>query len=98
PQPVDHERLAVGAVELIDKPPARVEHVDPAVAEVADEDVAAEPAEGKGCPRDAPGRIERPAAGEAPQQKTVGVEYVDKAVAGTRHVGIPCRVLLRISD
>jgi hypothetical protein len=45
----------------------RVEHIDLAVAEVADEDVVAEPAKGEGCPRDAPGRVKESAAGEALQ-------------------------------
>src|SRR6516165_4773217 len=47
PQPVDNQGLAVGAIEFVDESPARVEHVDLAVAEIADEDVAAEPAEGE---------------------------------------------------
>src|SRR6516162_1389405 len=98
PQPVDLQRLAVGAVEFIDKLTARVEHVDLAVPEIADEDLAAEPAEGKGGTRHAPRRIEWPAAGEAPQQVAVGIEDVDKTMAGTLNVVMLFRVLQRVSD
>lgn len=35
PQSVDDERLALGAVQLVDKLPLRAEHIDFAVAEIA---------------------------------------------------------------
>src|SRR5882672_7954122 len=65
PQSVDHQWLTIGALQLIDETPVLVEYVDSAVAEVADEDVAAESAEGIRRPRDTPGRIERPATDQA---------------------------------
>src|SRR6516165_7458548 len=98
PQSIDNEGLAIGAVEFVDEAPVRVELVDLAFAEIADKDVAAEPAEGKGGARHAPGRIERPAAGEAPQQMAVGIEDVDKAVARTLNVVMLVRALLRVGD
>src|SRR6266849_1510431 len=96
PQAVDRQRLAVAAVELVDEVPALVEGVDPAVAEIADQDVAAEAAEGEGGARHGPGRIEVPVAGEAPQQVAVGVEHIDEAAARAGDVVVLLRVLLGI--
>src|SRR5262249_45778100 len=45
-----------------------------------------------------PRRIERPAAGEAPQQVAVGIEHIDEAIAGTGHIVMHFRVLLCIAD
>src|SRR6187200_2777230 len=48
PQPVDHDRAAAGRAEMaLELATRRVVGVDPAVAEVADQDVAAERAEGR---------------------------------------------------
>ena len=46
----------------------------------------------------APWRIQPPTAGEAPQQMTVGVENVDKAIARARHIVVFFPVLLCIGD
>ena len=62
-------------------------------AEIADENVAAEAAKGERCPRDAPGRVQRSARRKPPQQMTVGVKNIDKAIARTRHVVMHLRVL-----
>src|SRR5579862_6106897 len=96
PQAVDHQRLAIGAVQLVDEMPVLVEYIYSAVAEVADEDVAAEPAEGIRRTGDAPRRIERPAADQASQQMAVSIEHVDKAVALARYVVVLLRVLHRV--
>ncbi len=69
-------------------PVRRVVGVDAAVAEVADEDVAAEGAEGGRRERHRPGRVELAAADEPLQQVAVGREDVDEAVAG------PCVVVV----
>src|SRR6202035_3458335 len=55
PQSVEHQWLAIGALQLIDEMPFVVENVDLAVTKVADEDVAAESAECMRRARDAPG-------------------------------------------
>src|SRR5262249_14082174 len=47
PQPVDHDVAIVVVPEAAEKMPVRIERVDLAVAEIADEDVAAEPAKGE---------------------------------------------------
>src|ERR1700733_8982620 len=96
PQSVNHQCLAIGAVQLIDEMPLPVEYVDPAVAEVADEDVAAESAEGIRGTRDAPRRIERPTTDEAPQQVAISIEHVDKPVSLAWHVVVLLRVLHRV--
>src|SRR5882762_11664076 len=98
PQSVDHQWLAIGAFQFIDETAVLVKYVDPAVAEVADEDVAAESAEGIRRTRDAPRRIERPATDQAPQQMAVGIEHIDKAVTLACHVVVLFSVLLRVSD
>src|SRR5258708_14503130 len=72
--------------------------MDPPVAEVADEDVAAEAAEGIRRTRDAPGRIERSAADQASQQMAVGIEHIDESVALACDIVVLLRVLLRESD
>src|SRR5258705_11806328 len=81
PQSVDHQWLAIGAFQFIDETAVLVEYVDLAVTEVADEDVAAESAEGIRRTLDTPRRIERPATDQPPQQMAVGIEHIDKAVA-----------------
>src|SRR6516165_12603426 len=96
PQTVDGDPLAVRVPELAQEIPVGVEHVDPAVTEIADEDVAAEPAKGLGCPCDAPGRVQSTARGEAPEQMAFGVEDIDKAAALAGVVVVLCRVLLGV--
>src|SRR5215471_1978582 len=78
--------------------PVRVECVHFSLAEIANEDIATETAKGERCSRDAPWRIQPPTAGEAPQQMTVGVENVDKAIARARHIVVFFLVLLCIGD
>src|SRR5438552_392492 len=59
PKTVDRERLAVHILQLAPGIAAReIERVDATVAEIADEQVAAELAESRGRERKAPGRIE----------------------------------------
>src|SRR5947209_5289327 len=87
PEPVDCDWAAAGTAELaLERAACRVVGVDVAVAEVADEDVAAEGAEGRRRERDRPGRVEPAAADEPLEQVAVGREDVDEAVAG------PCGV------
>src|SRR4029077_15084 len=47
PQPIDRQRSSVEAAQLITKIPDRVEYIDPAVAEIAHQDIPAEAAEGR---------------------------------------------------
>ena len=96
PQPVDDQRLIMRVIELIQEMTLGVVNIDFAVAEVADEDVAAEAAKGEGRPHDSPGRIQLAAGGEAPEQMTIRVEDVDKAVARAGDVVMFLRVLLGI--
>jgi hypothetical protein len=86
PQAVDRDRPVLLVAQFVLEPAAVVERVDPpgklaGIAEIADQDVAAEPAEAGGRASDAPGRVEDAAGSEAPQQLAVGAEYVDEAVA-----------------
>src|SRR5260370_41559933 len=72
PQAVDRYRLPVGRLELADEPAGgQVIGVDPAVAEVADEQAVAELAKAGGRECHAPGRIERAARRDPPDQMAV---------------------------
>ena len=62
----------------------RVEGVDLAVTEVADEQQVAEAAEARGRERHAPRRVEGAVRDQALQEEAVGVEHVDDAEPGTR--------------
>ena len=56
---------------------AQVERVDPAIAEVADQQVVAEAPEARRRQRDAPRRVQRPTAGEVANQAAVRIEHDD---------------------
>ena len=73
----------------------RVVGVDPPVAEVADEDVAAERAERRRRHRHGPRRVEPVAADEPLEQVAVRAEHVDEPIAGTGGVIVLRRILLR---
>src|SRR4030095_8975271 len=78
--------------------PVGVEGMDFPIAGITDEDGAAEPAKGEGGPRHAPWRVQRSARREAPQQMALGVENIDKALARTRHIVMPGRILHGVRD
>src|SRR5579872_5358999 len=88
----------MGVLQLAEKLPAVAERTDVTVTEVADENPAAEPAERVRSPRHAPGRIERAATGEAPQQMAVRIEYVHEAAARAGDVVVLRAILQRIGD
>src|SRR5262249_15496842 len=76
----------------------RVEDVDVAVAEVADEQVITEVAElGRGDGF-APGRVQQPAGREPLEQHAVGVVYVHETVPHAGNVVALGGVLLRVGD
>src|SRR4029077_21250686 len=68
--------------------------IDVAIAEVADQDVAAKGAEGRRRERDRPGGVEPASADEPLQQVAVRCEDVDEAVAGPRVVVVLAGALL----
>jgi hypothetical protein len=98
PQAVDSQWIAVRILQLIDERAVIVEDIDSAIAEVANQDFAAEAAECKRCARDSPGRVERPSAGEAAQQVAVCIEYIDESVTVACNIVVLLIVLLRIGD
>src|SRR5689334_2797287 len=69
------------------------ERGDPAVTEIADQNVAAEGAEVERSPRDSPWRVEVAARGEAADQMPVRIEDINEAVARPRDVVVLIRVL-----
>src|SRR6187431_3366221 len=73
-----------------------VEGVDPSVAEVADQQVAAEPAELCWCEREPPGRVERTAGRHAGEKRPRGIEHAHDAEAGAGHLLFRLLVLLAI--
>src|SRR5262249_13419976 len=96
PQLVDLDRLAARSPERATELATRVEHVDAAILLVADENVAGELTEADRRARQAPGRIEHAALGEAPQQVSVRVEDIDEAVAQAAHIVLLGGVLLGV--
>ena len=80
PQAADRDRLAVRVVQrAVERPALRraAERVDVPVAEVADEQIAAEAAERARCERDAPRRVQRAALCDACDEVPEAVELVD---------------------
>ena len=102
PQSVDHQSPAGSGAQLPGRceraagPPP--ESVDPAVAEVADQQVAAEATEGARCTSDAPGRIQLAAASDPGEQPAVAVEGIDEAEPRPVDVVLAFRVLLSEGD
>src|SRR5579872_4873673 len=94
PQPIDRDRLAIPAAQLAEELATVAERVDPPVAEVADQDRAAEPAEAERRAREAPRRVERPTRREPPDQLAAGGEHVDEAQPGPGDVVLLLLVLL----
>jgi acyl-CoA synthetase (AMP-forming)/AMP-acid ligase II len=99
PQAVDRDRPAVRGGEPAEVPPGhRVEHVDPAVSEVAHEQVTAERPEPGGRDRQPPRLVQRAAAGDPADELAVDRVHVDEAAADPGdHVG-PGPVLLAVGD
>src|SRR5262249_52771481 len=102
PEAVDPDRPAAGEPEGTVRLPVSVGlplvRVDLPVAEVADQQVAADAAEHRRRHRHAPRRIERALAGHAAEQVSAGVEHVDEAEPRARYVEPLRLVLLRVGD
>src|SRR5262249_38762373 len=98
PQPVDNDRLAVAVSECTPEIPVRIECIYLPIAEIADEDIAAESTKGERSPRNTPRRIQWSAAREALEQISIGVVDVDEAIARTSYVVVLFRVLEGIGD
>src|SRR5438105_8327613 len=103
PQAVDPERRPRGGVELaallrlaLALRAREVEGVDRAVAEVADEQVAAERPEACRGQRETPRRVQAPARGDPPEQRARGVVRIDEAMASAGHVIVRGGVLQRV--
>src|SRR2546430_17729104 len=83
PQAVNSDRAAARAAELaLELAGRRVIGIDPAVAEVADQDVAAEGPEGRRGKRHRPRGVELSSADEPLEQVAVRSEHVDESVTG----------------
>ena len=99
PETLDRKGLAGPILERAEpRAGCRVERIDPAVAEVADEQGPAEAAKTRRGQDDAPGRVERTLGREPLEKLAVGVEDVHVAVAGAGHVIVLCGVLQGIGD
>src|SRR5437867_69153 len=102
PEPVDHERPAVPGAELagvgVGATGARLLGVDRAVAEFADQQVAAEATEVAGSAGDAPPRVQLAAAGDPRKQRSVAVEGIDEPEALPVDVVLALGVLLVVGD
>jgi hypothetical protein len=102
PEPVDRERAAVARVQLAAMRELAVRPlfigVDLPVAEVADEDVAAEPAERRRCDGDAPRSVQLAVLRDPREQRAGCVVHVDEAATLAGDLVAPGRVLLRVGD
>src|SRR5258708_9241481 len=99
PQPVDHDGLYVGIGQLAEEiAGAGVERVDVAVAEIADQYVAAKLAEGRRSQHHAPRRIELFTLGELHLHVTAEVKGVHEAAAVAGKVVMLCLILPGIGD
>src|SRR6266704_4640421 len=98
PKPVDHEGPVVRSAQLVEEFAGhRVDHIDAAVPEVADQQVTREAPEGGGSDRDSPRRVEPAARGGSPDQVAVRVEDVDESVGRTGDVVMQRCILLGVS-
>src|SRR5262249_5648573 len=96
PEAVDDDRLARRSGELsVELPPTPrgTERVDPAISEVADEQVAGEVPKAGRRHRNAPRRVKRALGRDALQQIAVRVKDVDEAVAAAGDVIVLVGVL-----
>src|SRR5262249_3651047 len=99
PDILNHERMARAFAQSTELLAAGwVEGVDAAVAEVADQQVAAEGSKARRREHHAPRRVEVAARDEAAVEVTVGLEDVDKAVARAGLVIVGVGVLLGVAD
>src|SRR5436853_1362851 len=102
PQAVDGQNLAFARPELADElerpVQLRLERADLPVAEVPDEQVAAEAAEAGRRHRKAPWRVQLAVRRDAGEQCATRVELVYEAQALAGDVILPVGVLLRVGD
>src|SRR4029077_5089748 len=89
--------------QVVQQPPFEVTGraivgIDAPVAEVADQDVAAEGAEGRRRQGHSPGRVEPAFPDEPLEQVPIGTEDVNESVARTRQVVVLIRLLLGEGD
>jgi hypothetical protein len=101
PQAVDLDRPVVGALHdavLFPAVLAPAERVDPAVPEVADQQVTAELAEVRRCHRETPRCVELAGRRDPLDEVARRVEGIDVAAALARDLFVAVLVLLRVGD
>ena len=99
PESRDHNGATQLVIERAEESACRlIEGVDPAVAEVADEQRAGKRAEAGGRNRQTPGRIERAVGNQTTQEVTVRIELANESIAWTRQVPTRGWIYLRIGD
>ena len=95
--PADVHELA-GGRELVRPTLRELEGVDPAIAEIADQELVADSPEVARCQGDAPWRVQRASRRDPLEQIAAGVEDVDEAAAPARGVVVLVGVLLGVGD
>src|SRR5438105_11008479 len=75
-----------------------IESVNPAIAKIADQEVAPELAESRRRERHAPRGIQRSVRGKTAEQVAVRVELINKSISRARDVIVPVGVLQRVSN
>ena len=95
--PLASGKLA-GGCESVRATLRELEGIDPAVAEVSDQQVATELPEVAGCHGNAPGRVERPSRRDPLEQVAAGVEDVNEAETLACDVIVLGGVLLGVGD
>src|SRR6478752_865000 len=99
PEPVDGNRFSSGLAQLAEvRTGLGVEGVDASVAEVANEQCAAQSAEAGRCQRKPPRGVQDAARDQPTNEGTVGGEYVHEPVAPTGDVVTQGGVLLGVGD
>src|SRR5438132_1187243 len=99
PEPGDLDCLVVCVCEGAEEfPRVRIEGVDLAVAEVANQQVVAEFAKARRSHRQAPGRVELSVRDQATDQRARRVVDIHKSVAGAGEIIVFVRLLLGIAD
>src|SRR5205814_2041210 len=99
PKPVDDERIVARVPQLAEEGVGvLIEHVDPPISKVADEQIAREGAERRGRDRQSPGGVERTRRSDSGEEAALQIEGTDEAVSSARYVVFLRRVLQRVGD
>src|SRR5262249_47758430 len=99
PQPVDHDGVVVAVFQVATAVPAMLAGpvgIDPAVAEVPDEERATEAAPAVRSPGESPRRVEVATRGDPTEERAVRGEHAHEAATLAGDLVLSIRILLRV--